>query len=91
MEGASTDLELFDQGKQSKFVHVPEWYGPDQFLAPQQRTSWSDSDEGVIKMGNGDNVPRVTCQGAREETMRIVGKVNYDQFDNFQGKPGGWG
>ena len=25
---ADMDMELFDQGKQPKFVHVPEWFGP---------------------------------------------------------------
>jgi hypothetical protein len=42
-----------------------------------------------MKMGNGGNVPRVTCQGAREETASVVGKVGDDHFDGLQGKPGG--
>jgi hypothetical protein len=27
----SADMELFDQGKQSNSVHVPEWFGPPEF------------------------------------------------------------
>jgi hypothetical protein len=36
-----------------------------------------------MKMGNSGNVPRVTCEGAREETTRVVGKVGDDHFDGL--------
>ena len=36
--------------------------------------------EGVMKMGDGGNVPRETCHGARQEGARIVNEVGDDRF-----------
>ena len=47
--------------------------------------------KGVVEMRNGDDMPRVTGQGAREKTVRLIDEMGDDDFDNFEGKPGGRG
>jgi hypothetical protein len=82
----SVDLELLDQRKQTESVHDPERSGPYGF--PVLARDPGSSDEGVMEMGNGGNVPGVTGQGAREETARIVDEMGDDHFDDLLGKPG---
>ena len=36
--------------------------------------------EGVVKIGDGGNVPRVACNGACQEAARVVNEVGGDQF-----------
>ena len=54
-----------------------------------QGTGWSD--EGVMEMGNGDNVPGVTGHSACVKTVHIVGEVGDDHFNDLLGKPVGRG
>ena len=67
----SVDMELFDQGKQTKFVHAPEWLRPlkSPVYAPEI-IEWGDN--GVIEMGNGGEVPGVAGQGACEQGSLVV-------------------
>ena len=53
-------MELFDQGKQLKFVHVPERFGPLGFAIWEPVICLGD--EGVVEMMNGDGVPGVAGQ-----------------------------
>jgi hypothetical protein len=87
IEGVYLDLELFDQGKQTEFVHVPERFGQYKFLIHRPVIGWSD--KGVMKVGNRGDVPRVTSQGAREETVCIADKMYDDHFNDLLGKYGG--
>jgi hypothetical protein len=54
------DLESLDQGEQTEFVHVPERLGPRTMLRcmdpPVER-----SDESMMKVRDGGDVPGVTC------------------------------
>jgi len=63
-------MELFDQGKQPKFVHVPGRFGPLEFAIWVQVMCLGD--EGVMEMMNGDGVPGVAGQGACNEAARVV-------------------
>ena len=80
-----SDLELLDQGKQTKFVHMQECFGPlrSKFLG----WVWVPmNDKGVMKMRNGGYIPRVTGQGTCEETGHVIDQMADDHFDDFQGK-----
>ena len=81
-------LETFAQGRQTKPVHMSEWFGPHKLHAPPHG---GYDGEGLVEMGNDDNVPGVAGQGAREETGCIVDKMGDDHFDYFRGKPGSRG
>ena len=83
------ELELLDQGKQTKLVHVPEWFGPQEFIVSFPAIGCSD--KGAMEMENGGNVPGVTSQGACEETVCVVSEMGDDHFDDLLGKPGGKG
>ena len=83
------DLELLDQGKQSKLAHVQERFGPQKFIFSGPAISWSD--KGAMEMGNGSKVQGVTGQGACKKTVYVVGKMRDDHLDDILGKPGGRG
>jgi hypothetical protein len=36
--------------------------------------------EGVMKMGDGSDVPRITCRGAYQEGVLVVNEVGDNQF-----------
>jgi len=58
-------MELFDQGKQPKIVHVPVILG----------------NGGLAEMRNdSDDVPGVAGQGARKEAARVVNEMEDDHF-----------
>jgi hypothetical protein len=68
-------------------VHTPEWFGPPRlwFLGPLS-IGWSD--EGVMKVRDGGDVPGVTGQGACEEAALVVDQMGNDHFDDPLGEPG---
>ena len=85
--GASSDLELLDQWKQSELVHVYEGVGPQTFCVPLV----GSSDEGAMEMRNGGDVPRVTGQGARAETAFVVDNIGDSYFIDLLREPSGRG
>ena len=44
-----------------------------------------------MKIGDGSNVPRITCHGARQEAARVVNEVGEDRFDKILRELGDWG
>ena len=80
----SVDPELLDQGKQTELACVLKRCGPpnSRLTSPRMRPS----DESVVKMRDGGDVPGVTGQGTCEETFRVVDEVGDDHFDNFERK-----
>ena len=44
-----------------------------------------------MEMGEGCDVPRVACQGARQEGGHVVDKVGEYHFDDILRKLGIWG
>ena len=83
--GVFSNMKLLDQGEQTKPVHAPKGIGPLKLSVPVVDVS----DEGVVKMRNGGDVPGVTGQGACAETGYVIGKASDDDFDHLQGKSGG--
>ena len=47
--------------------------------------------KGVMKIGDGSNVPRVACHGAHEEAMRVVDEVENDHIYQLSRELGDWG
>ena len=82
-----SDVELPDQGKQTKPMHAQEWNRPSGFSVKRAVTH----DEGVMEMGNGGDVPGVAGQGACAETVFVVDEMCEDDVDDILGKPGGEG
>jgi hypothetical protein len=54
-------------------VHTPEGFRPPRFLFSLHEVGWSD--KGVVKMGDGGDVPGVASQAAGEEGVGVVEKV----------------
>ena len=64
------NLEFLDQGKQTEFVRVPEWFGPQR---PPVRTrvppeTIGSNDKGATETGNGGDVQEYH---AREQAWRL--------------------
>ena len=79
------DPELLDQGKQTKSMLVQQGFGPHETQSlPRGR---GQSNECVMEMRNGDDIPGVTGQGTR----KIVDEMGDDNFDDLLGKSGGRG
>ena len=85
VDESPTDPELFDQGKQTKFVHVREWHRPRKFLVSEELAIIEWSEKGVMELGNGSDVPGVAGQGTRAETWDVVDEWGDDHFDDLQG------
>ena len=49
------------------------------------------SREGVVEMGYGGDVPRITCCGTREKDPGVVNEVGDDYIHKFLWKPCGLG
>ena len=47
--------------------------------------------EGVVKVGDGGTVPRLTGHGARKDGLGVVNGVGYDRFHKLLWEPGGLG
>ena len=47
--------------------------------------------EGVVKMGDGCDIPRVAGHGARKEGESDINEVGDNQIDELLRKPGDWG
>ena len=86
-EDASADLELLNQGKQTKPVLVQERFGPQE--TPFHPQGGNHSSKGVMEVRNGGDIPGVTGPGACKETALVVDEMGDDHFDNLVGKPGG--
>lgn len=57
-----------------------------------KRIKWCAIDrEGVVKMGYGSEVPRVTSHRARDESVDIIDEVKYDDLQEFLRKTCDWG
>ena len=83
------DLELPDKGKQTKSVHVWEWFRPKKFVGFALEIARRD--EGVVKMRDSCDVPRVTGQGTCKETAGVIDQMGNDHFDDLLGKSHGGG
>lgn len=70
-------------------MYIREWFRSEIFLVCVQEIGWSD--EGVMEMGSGDDVPGVTGLGACEEAACIIDKVGNDHFDDLLGESRGRG
>ena len=81
------ELELLDQGEQTKLARVLERFGPLNFRLEDKRAG--QGDESVMKVRDGGGVPGVAGQGACAEVACVVDEMGYDYFNNFLGKPGG--
>jgi len=44
-----------------------------------------------MKLGDSNNVPRVTCRGARQEATRVVNEEGDDYCHDLLRKLGDWG
>jgi len=57
--------------------------------------SWEDrvvfGREGVMKMGDNGDVPRITRQGARQEAAGVINEVGSDDFHKLLRELGDWG
>jgi hypothetical protein len=85
--GVSSEVDLLDQGEQTKLVHVPEGIRPPGFPVPVVCVS----DKGVVEMGNGGDVPGVTGKRTCAEIALVIDKIGDDHLDDLQGEPGGRG
>ena len=47
--------------------------------------------ESMVKMGDGSDVPRVTCQGACQEGAGVVDEVGNDHSHKLLRELGDWG
>ena len=81
-----TDPDPFDEWEQTKLVRFSERSGPKVF---SQGDIVIDR-EGVMEMGDSSNVPRVACQGTRQEGGGIVDEVGNDDLYKFLRKLGDW-
>ena len=82
---APTDPEFFDQGKQTKSVHIREWHRPPKYLVSVGPAIIEWSEKGVMELGNRSNVPGIAGQGTRAETRDVVDEWGDDHFDDLQG------
>jgi len=83
-------LESFDERKQTKLVRFFERPWPR--VVPVARVGMVVVDrEGVMKLGDSGDVPRVTCRGARKEATRVVNDEGDDHFHDILRKLGDWG
>ena len=82
---APTDPEFFDQGKQTKSVHIREWHRPPKYLVSGGPAIIEWSEKGVMELGNRSNVPGIAGQGTRAETRDVVDEWGDDHFDDLQG------
>ena len=82
---APTDPEFFDQGKQTKSVHIREWHRPPKYLVSVGPVIIEWSEKGVMELGNRSNVPGIAGQGTRAETRDVVDEWGDDHFDDLQG------
>ena len=83
IEAICADVNFFDQGKQTKFVHLPEWFRPQKYpFGPAIREGGA---EGVVEIGNNGGVPGVAGQGACVETLHVVGKSSNNHFEYLRG------
>ena len=82
-----TNMESLDQWKQTEFVHHPERCRPLEFSAEIPRGVFSH--EGVMDMGENDDVPGTTGEGACEEAGLMIDEVSNDDYDDHRGEPCG--
>ena len=80
---APTDPEFFDQGKQTKSVHIRECLRPPKYLVSGGPVTIEWSEKGVMELGNRSNVPGIAGQGTRAETWDVVDERGDDHFDDL--------
>ena len=84
------DPKSLDQRKEAKFVRFFEWPGPKVLLALAVVVHVVGC-KGVVKMGDGGDIPRVAGQGAREQGGCVVDEVRENFLYKFLREPGDWG
>jgi hypothetical protein len=85
------DSESFGEWKQTKLVGVLERSRPEALFTALVAETMVVGCEGVMKMGGGSDVPRVTCRGARQESARVVSEVGDNQSHELLRELGDWG
>ena len=80
----SADLELLDQGKQTKLARILEWFGPPTFRIKVGPAI--SSDKSMMEMRDRGDVPGITGEGACKEAACIIDKMGDDHFNDLQGK-----
>ena len=83
----SVDLELLDERKQTKLAHVPERFGPHEFLVCVVIITGCD-EKSVTEVGNCGNMPKVTGQRASEETNCLIDEMSDDHLRISKGSLG---
>ena len=91
IKGVQADPEQFDERKQTELVRSLERPGPQMRLVPLVPEVAVLCREGVMKMGDGDDVPRVACHGTCEEGGGVVNEVGHDHFYEVLWELGDWG
>ena len=84
------DTQSLDEWGKTKTVRLLERYRPQiPHILP---ASWPFvGREGVVKMGDGCGVPRVTCHGARKKGGCVVSKVGDNYMHEILRELGYWG
>ena len=88
-ENCKANPESFDEWKQTELVQFLERSGPP--VLPARVEVVVIGCNGVMKIGDGSNVPRVTCHGARKEAARVVNEVGDNHFYEHLWELGGRG
>ena len=72
-------------------VRISEWTGPTVLAVRPGYVLTVVGRKGVMEIGDGSNVPRVTCQGACKEGVGVVEEVRNNRCHKFLRKLGDWG
>ena len=83
---------MFDKWKQTEFVRFLffEWSRP-QVPRGILSLAFFVSGEGVVEIGDGDHVPRVTGHGTGDDTVFVINEVGDDDLHRFLREFGDWG
>ena len=87
VEVPRANMESLNQWKQTESVHPPERCRPLEFWVGTLGCVFSH--EGVMDMGENDDVPGTTGEGASDETGLMIGEMSNDDFYDLRGEPGG--
>ena len=77
-----THARSLDEWKQTKIVRFPEWPMPQVFLVLPGKGFFGYC-EGVVGVGYGGDVPRITRHRTREEGGNVVYEVRDDHFQDI--------
>ena len=84
---AQTDTESLDEWKQPEVVRLLERCRPPAPLVPVVGCQII-GDEGVVKMGEGGDIPRIAGQGACQDGVGVVNEVGENCVHKFSRKLG---